>query len=100
MNWLHRLSIEGLPQLAGKTNVKNRHCLIQMIQNLDSNVDIITKEKQAKNATVDGASTDTVITGDNTGIGTTTTMKPSTTADVMANYKGRKLPRSDKWCSY
>jgi len=47
-----------------------------MIQNLD-NVDIITKEKQAKSTTctVDGASTDTVITGDNTVIGTTTTIE-------------------------
>jgi len=41
----------------GKSGVKNQDWLIQMIQNLD-NVDIITKEKQAKSTTctVDGAS--------------------------------------------
>jgi len=85
---LHRLSIEGLQQLAGKTSVKNRDCLIQIIQNLD-NVDIITKEKQTKNTIVDGASTDTVI-------GTTTTMTTSTTAEDMVTEKG---PRRAKCAS-
>mmetsp|Transcript_13483 Transcript_13483/g.15709 ORF Transcript_13483/g.15709 Transcript_13483/m.15709 type:complete len:85 (-) Transcript_13483:92-346(-) len=61
-----------------------------MIQNLD-NVDIITKEKQAKSTTctVDGASTDTVI-------GTTTTMTTSTTAEDMVTEKG---PRRAKCAS-
>ena len=36
---------------------------------------------------------------DNIAIGTTATMKTSTTADDTANNKG-KLPRNEKWYSY
>jgi hypothetical protein len=42
---LDRLSIEGLQEIAGTKNIKNRSKLIKTIKNLD-NVDIITKSKK------------------------------------------------------